>query len=1065
MTDWPFGVGDARRITVLINGQRSPSRGERVYFDQLDANRIVALDITRHLLGEVLDESTRLRLRHTLERRQDYVAEVESEPTSDGRWQAVVSWPVEVIRLPGPIQVVLSSKARRQMAARLSKQLEAVPESPELASGEPELISWLAETFIYQNNYLVFARIPDRPDQLALLSPLAQLHCEIRRSSFLWAASGGNLPKEREATFSRAGLIDARAEWRLSKSELPEVAEGALSLLETIAAKSEYFAIWHDYHNLEQNMLVSRYAAVKPLNYRRLKYYDDVVRFFIEPGSDTAAWRDMSGGLSVELVTRPARRRRQSDVEEAVKTLPLGTVRRIQPDYIDVDRSDDEPGLPDRGQLRVSARGDVVRLTRQQAALEQLMTGQLPLPKLQALLSEGKTEDIRIYSVLGFTTQPPRMADRTKPNDRQEKAVRMALNTPDICVIQGPPGTGKTSVIRTILRRLKEEGRRHLLVSSHQHTAVDNVLNSLSDCGVVAYRFGGNEESENYRNDELEAWTIQVTQGIQSQLAKLPQTDEQYGQRLRLKELVEQATGTPMSLSACEDFLLGTSAKYAAVLPEPLARQAQILHTAIRAYLKVASVPSAPVNLLGLKEVRRAVEALPTDAGQLHDLKPLGELRVKLEQLLKEGQGDTSAVQEYKRQWSLINLLQPSVRLSNRSGEALTRLQAALDGAHQAAQRFMNRCWDPQEESKLPAELPSEDYWRSQFQQWCREVARSVNEAAESGASQVAVILRQWLDTINNRPAQVKQLFSKHADVWGVTCQQSVARRFGLYEEEFDCVVVDEAARTSPLDLLIPLVRARRIVLVGDHKQLPHVLDYQLEKEFEVAAKRPELKQALKDSLFARLYDQLPESKRVRLKVQYRMHPVIGRMVSEVFYQDDPLEHAPSTEALVNDTGLFGGRSLVWLNTTTAAALGQGETGQYSNPLELELVLKCVRKLLEQDKPYSIGIITYYAQQRDMIQRALGDRVPKSQRVHVGSVDAFQGEQKDIIILSLVRSNLDRRIGFLHSPNRINVSLSRARRLLVLIGDADTVTVSPYLKSVFQYCRQINSVVSQVSVA
>ncbi|MCC6190563.1 MAG: AAA family ATPase [Anaerolineales bacterium] len=1056
MVEWPFGIGDTRQYTVVSGGARVPERGERVYFVPLDSARIGATDVTRRPLGEVLDESARLRLRHTLETKQAYVAEAIATG-ADGRWQARVSWPVEVIPLTGPIQIVLSVPSRRQVESRWQEQLHLPRDVPAPELDEASLLTWLQQVFVYQANFLVFNRVEDKPDELVLLGPAGQLRCHIRKRSFLWAANAGRLPKEHEPAFERAGVIEARAEWHFSQARLPEVAEGALNVLQAIAAKSEYFAIWDEYGKLEQEMLANRMAALGPLHFRRLKYFDDVVRFYLEPGANTAAWRDQALGLSAELVTRPKRRARTSQAEEAVHGLTLGAIRRVKPDFVDVDRTDDEPGLPDRGELRVSPIGDTVRLARQRAARDQLQLGLVPLRHLQTLLAEGKTDEITNYPVPAFTSQPQRQADGTTPNERQVQAIAMALNTPDLAVIQGPPGTGKTAVIRTILRRLKEQGRRHLLVSSHQHTAVDNVLKGTAASGVVAYRFGGNEDSESYRNEELDSWVVQVTGAVNAELERLPVDDGRFEQRLRLKSLVEQAALTHLSLPACQELLARASEDYAEVLPIVLGQRAETLRAALESEIAASQPASKPGQGNQLKEARRALAELPADAGQLSNTTPLAELGAKLQALRTEGIGDVAAFQEYRRSQNKVSALLPRVQLTSQPAQARAQLQSALDAVRQAAQQFIEACLE------VPVEAPAavdhaygEDYWRSKFHEWCRQVAQAVGREAEASSSQVVLILNRWRETINTRPAQVQQLLSKHADVWGVTCQQSAAKRFGLYDSEFDCVVVDEAARTSPLDLLIPLVRARRIILVGDHRQLPHALDYQLEKEFETAIRQPEHRELLKASLFARLYDQLPTSKRVRLNVQYRMHPVIGRMVSQAFYADDPLEDAPATADLVNDTGLFDGHSLVWLDTSSAP--GQRESGQYHNSFEAEWVLECVRRLLGGPRADSVGIITYYAQQRDQIDRLLRDHVPGSQRVQVGSVDAFQGEQKEVVLLSTVRSNPDRRIGFLSSPNRINVSVSRARRLLVIIGDAATVSASPHLKSVLDYCQQVNSV-------
>ena len=132
--------------------------------------------------------------------------------------------------------------------------------------------------------------------------------------------------------------------------------------------------------------------------------------------------------------------------------------------------------------------------------------------------------------------------------------------------------------------------------------------------------------------------------------------------------------------------------------------------------------------------------------------------------------------------------------------------------------------------------------------------------------------------------------------VLAATCQQSVSRPMADAKRGedtvFRTVIVDEAARSNPLDLLIPMSRAeRRIVLVGDHRQLPHLLEPDVEREIEQSAQR-ETRSALRQSLFEKLFTDLREREKrdgikrtVTLNQQYRMHPLLGRFVSEQFYE------------------------------------------------------------------------------------------------------------------------------------------------------------------------------------
>jgi hypothetical protein len=1055
MTEWPFGIGDTRFISAISRGEQLPERNESITFEARPGDAMVACNGSGLVVGTVLEESSVLRLRHTLDAKLPYVAEVANIAAATRRIEIRVSWPARLLPASGPVRVVLPAKLRHQMRSRLAHSMAETG----ILETDIDLEGWLHDSFLFHGRFLVFIQNAQNAALYDLLSPSMQLHCEMHDASFFWVVNSGRLPKNPEATFQRAGLIEGEIEWLTSETEVPEAAQGALSLLDAITARSEYFSIWERYHELELQMAKDKAAALLPLAYRRLKYYEDVVRFYLEPGSDPAAWSEDAGGLSVELVLplTPKKDKRSTD-EPDETVLALGTVRRVGPDYIDVDRPDDELGLPPRAKLRVSPVGDLVRLARQQAALERLRNGPTPIRHLEMLLSTGGHDEIISHLVPGFAQYPPTMADGTTPNDRQIEAVEIALNTPDICVIQGPPGTGKTAVIRTILRRLKEQGRRHLLISSYQHAAVDNALDGLQACGVVAYRFGGNQTSDTYRSIEIDTWVQEVASAVNARQANSADTDPDYALRLQLKSVLEAAPAGCLDAIGCTDFMTNVLLEYSQIIPPSLRHQGNVL------YVQLESLTAIPALKQGTTQADRLaglLEHLPSDPHEIPATSLLGQVNAELERLSRGRPDEQSVAREYRRHYREVYRLEPQLRFGTDRPGTREQLQAHAIEARDIAIRYLRQRRESLGSAKERAYHGAEA-WRADFSNWCREVVQALERELPTSRGYVPAVVQQWLYDITHRPGQITELFRKHADVWGITCQQTVASRFALYDEEFDYVVVDEAARAAPLDLLIPLVRARRIVLVGDQRQLPHALDYRLEKEFEALVEQTEHRKLLKESLFARIFEQLPAAKRVRLNYQYRMNPQIGRMVSGIFYSDDPLIDHPSTHTLVNDTELFSGSSLVWHDVTQHNSAAKLEEGQYYNRDEAEQVVNYVRKLLESRTSRSIGVITYYAQQRDLIERSLRSQVPGAQRVQVGTVDAFQGIEKDIILLSTVRSNPEKRLGFLGSLNRLNVSLSRARRLLVILGDARTVTASPYLRAAFDHCQKVEGVVSSL---
>jgi hypothetical protein len=296
----------------------------------------------------------------------------------------------------------------------------------------------------------------------------------------------------------------------------------------------------------------------------------------------------------------------------------------------------------------------------------------------------------------------------------------------------------------------------------------------------------------------------------------------------------------------------------------------------------------------------------------------------------------------------------------------------------------------------------------------------------------------------------------------------------------YDYAVLDEANRASILDSLIPLVRGRRFILVGDHLQLQPVLsDAEEQLRLEPAVARSS---AIGKSLFAWLRERrFPEAATVFLDEQNRMHPVIAGLISEVFY-DGRLRSGPRAPRRSADVPIFPA-SVTWVDTRGLHGLreARGRGASLMNVPEARLVATIARHVMGTTSgELDVGVIAAYAEQTALLRRILrgsgvGSRehvrvagfgdggrrrpsansqlpAPSSRSLEIDTVDAFEGREKDVVIVSLVRSNRRRDIGFLRLMQRINVALSRARRLLIIVGDASTLRGS-YFDRIIRYVR------------
>lgn len=281
-----------------------------------------------------------------------------------------------------------------------------------------------------------------------------------------------------------------------------------------------------------------------------------------------------------------------------------------------------------------------------------------------------------------------------------------------------------------------------------------------------------------------------------------------------------------------------------------------------------------------------------------------------------------------------------------------------------------------------------------------------------------------------------------------------------LSDRRFHTVFIDEAAQALEAATWIALQRADRAVLAGDHQQLPPTV-----KSHEA------MRQGLGQSLMETFANVHPQAVKL-LTLQYRMNETLMRFSSDKFYGGQ-VKAAPE----VKDRNVidFIGSPLVWLDTDTAAqafGLPEEEEGESYvaescgrvNLAEARLTVAALLKQVESvgterfsEERIDIGVISPYRSQvsllRSLIKRERRLK-PVARYISVNTVDAFQGQERDIIILSLVRQNSSGSIGFLSDLRRMNVAMTRARSRLVILGSSSTLCRHGFYKDLFGICSK-----------
>ncbi|KAJ9156292.1 Regulator of nonsense transcripts 1 [Pleurostoma richardsiae] len=275
--------------------------------------------------------------------------------------------------------------------------------------------------------------------------------------------------------------------------------------------------------------------------------------------------------------------------------------------------------------------------------------------------------------------------------------------------------------------------------------------------------------------------------------------------------------------------------------------------------------------------------------------------------------------------------------------------------------------------------------------------------------------------------AAEKEILS-NADVVCCTCVGAGDPR--LSKMKFRNVLIDESTQSAEPECMIPLVLGcKQVVLVGDHKQLGPVI-----------MNKKAAKAGLNQSLFERLVKLsfVP----IRLNVQYRMHPCLSEFPSNMFYEGSLQNGVTIQQRLRRDVDfpwpVADTPMMFWSNLGNEEISASGTS--YLNRTEASNVEKIVTRFFRAGvKPADIGVITPYEGQRSYIVSTMQNtgtfKKESYKEVEVASVDAFQGREKDFIVLSCVRSNDNQGIGFLSDPRRLNVALTRAKYGLVIIGN------------------------------
>lgn len=285
-----------------------------------------------------------------------------------------------------------------------------------------------------------------------------------------------------------------------------------------------------------------------------------------------------------------------------------------------------------------------------------------------------------------------------------------------------------------------------------------------------------------------------------------------------------------------------------------------------------------------------------------------------------------------------------------------------------------------------------------------------------------------------------------------VTATLVGSNHFTVRNMKYRTVVIDEAGQALEPACWIPILKAEKVVFAGDHLQLPPTI------KSEDAAKG-----GLSTTLLEKCVALHPESV-VLLEEQYRMNEVIMGYSSKVFYEDKLKAH----ESVAGRVLFPGEAPLAFIDTAGCGFDEKLEGTSSTNPEEAAFLFKHLTQLAaefaavnpkQEDFP-SVAIISPYKEQINILKDQLAhaaDLKPYLDKIAVNTIDSFQGQERDMVYISMTRSNAEGQIGFLSDIRRMNVAMTRARKKLVVIGDSATLSVLPFYENFIAYAEGLNA--------
>lgn len=829
-------------------------------------------------------------------------------------------------------------------------------------------------------------------------------------------------------------------------------ADDKFELYKIKADVQSYINLWNSYNEIELKKSFETFKNLGHIKYDYITYGDKIRLYFNEENfkkinpsvlSDNMI---MVGGHEFLDLFKCENLEAYNKLEKELLKKKAVTICSVKKDgisnnerYITISTNDRKwfQDNSNMGYIGLSLLGNKIAYERRNKAKEKIINGKAGIAKLYTYFTDNPEPADRI---------PPYQIDHRLIKHKnltlnQLEAISIICNTPDIAIIQGPPGTGKTTTILEALTQLNSGAESKYsfgnnLLSGFRHDTVLNMTENIDLFGLPAIKIG----DKNSDNDEIEPKIEQfINQLIDKLLEKYKDLTAEDSEYIDFKKKYFSYKNFSNSIDSSIEIL--KKVKELDRFKHDINVEDKIDEFISKLKRKTSSKSSIETEFVNfLYSIPLTLDGINDDLKRIREelevYEEYNEIKQDVKQYKKafEGQINIGIVKDGRMKLILKYRKEPAILASNQEKSAIVEyLDSLLDILNQERYKKFN-------------------------------------------GDKIAIL--EYIDSLTENPKLIKDTLLDYTKVLGATNQQALSKNMADVKQDellFDNVIIDEAATSSPLDLFIPMsLGKKRIVLVGDHRQLPNITDDDIINDVykEVnAVSEDKLANIAKDMMKTTLFEILMDKARIlekkdgikrviTLNSQFRMHPELGNIVSNYFYKNDGgiSSPRPASDFAHNYHGLTN-KYLYWLDVPFGKSKKEYRNKNSTsrrNPYEAMKIAHHIKEALDSNgyQRQSIGVITIYKDQVKEINAALKkvgilnekgqlEALYSEQKLLVGTVDAFQGREFDIVYLSLAYTTNDirsekypySRLAWDNSNSLLCVALSRQKKMLIVVGD------------------------------